>query len=461
MARNLTLADVARLSDEPTEELGRWWGRGVVGTAGSETFQLRDVERARLVRRLLQTGLSLDAIVQVERDVSLIDRFIDEMYPGGDLPSIDLWDGARRAGVDADLAHRIWDTISRGSGHALLTDDDVEFLRGVALALDSGFPEAALVQMVTVYSDALGRVAEAEARLFHYYVHEPLRAARMSRAQLVDARDEASRPLRALVEPTVLYFHRRAAAEALREDLVLHMVEEVGHVAPPAVAGRLEATIAFADLAGFTSLTEAMGDESAVEVLGRFSAIVRGAAKRTGGRVLKQIGDAFMVVFTDPAKAVAWAVDVNRAARGASQFLPTRIGVHHGPVLYREGDYFGATVNAAARIAGQARAHQIVASADVARATGTAGVTFRPLGTRQLRGLADELELYELATSDDDDRPGAEGDERSVDPVCGMQLAAGDVAARLDIEGGEHVFCSSRCLGLFVAAPDRYAGRPG
>ncbi len=83
-------------------------------------------------------------------------------------------------------------------------------------------------------------------------------------------------------------------------------------------------------------------------------------------------------------------------------------------------------------------------------------VEFVPLGKRRLRGLSDELELFEIV-------PRAEGQRapRPVDPVCGMELGAGEVAARLSVQGKEHVFCSQRCLQRFVAAPERYGASAG
>ena len=115
----------------------------------------------------------------------------------------------------------------------------------------------------------------------------------------------------------------------------------------------------------------------------------------------------------------------------------------------REGDYLGTSVNVAARLAAEAQRHQVLVTATVRTETGSLpDVEFVPLGKRRLRGLSDELELFEIV-------PRAEGQRapRPVDPVCGMELGAGEVAARLSMQGKEHVFCSQRCLQRFVAAP--------
>jgi YHS domain-containing protein len=128
-----------------------------------------------------------------------------------------------------------------------------------------------------------------------------------------------------------------------------------------------------------------------------------------------------------------------------------RSGIHWGPVLYREGDYVGSNVNIASRLVAEAQRHQVLVTADVSRETrGVAEVEFVPLGKRQLKGVGDELELFEAR------RRTAATTERAADPVCGMELSPAEVAARLAMEGKERVFCSEDCLRRFVAAPERY-----
>jgi YHS domain-containing protein len=124
-------------------------------------------------------------------------------------------------------------------------------------------------------------------------------------------------------------------------------------------------------------------------------------------------------------------------------------------VLYREGDYLGATVNVAARLADIARRHQVLVTEAVRREVGDLpGVTFVPLGARPLKGLSGQVGLFEAAART------IEGvSERSQDPVCGMELQREEVVARLSIDGTERSFCSDECLRRFVVAPERYVAR--
>jgi len=195
-----------------------------------------------------------------------------------------------------------------------------------------------------------------------------------------------------------------------------------------------------------------MGDAAAAEVLARFSDIVRAACGARHGRVVKQIGDEFMLVFFERRAAVACALDIDERSSNEPAFPAVRTGAHWGELLYREGDYIGATVNVAARLAAEARAHELLVTSSLADDARDLGAEVVPIGERSLKGISEDLELCSVR------RAAPEHGERLVDPVCGMGLYPDDVAARLDSAGVSHVFCSEECLRRFVAAPDRFGG---
>jgi class 3 adenylate cyclase len=331
-------------------------------------------------------------------------------------------------------------------------EEDVRMLRYCKVALEAGFPEEALTQVLRVYNDALARVADSESQLFHFYVHQRLKTAGLAGLELVDSIQAAGERINPLMEPAILYFHRKAMTRAAREEMVRDLEEEAGLLAEGEVPGQLQAAIVFVDLSSFTSLAEAMGDVKAAEVLARFSNLVRDAVSRWEGRVVKQIGDAFMLVFPDPRSAVACALEVEGRASKEAQFPAARSGVHWGPVLFREGDYVGSNVNIASRLATEAKRHQVLVTGAVRNAAkDLADVEFVRLGKRRLKGLADEIVLFEAKPSS------AEDEEKAIDPVCGMELRPAEVAARLSLEGQERAFCSDECLRQFVASPEKYS----
>jgi YHS domain-containing protein len=121
-------------------------------------------------------------------------------------------------------------------------------------------------------------------------------------------------------------------------------------------------------------------------------------------------------------------------------------------VLYREGDYVGTNVNIAARVAAEAQRHQVLVTAAVRKeAKGLAEVEFARLGKRRLKGLVNELVLFEARPSVSEKR------EKAIDPVCGMELGPGEAAATLTLDERERAFCSDECLRRFVAAPEKYS----
>jgi len=447
----LTLEELSRWTGEPVEQLRRWRSLGLIGAGDDEGFRSEDIERARLVQLFLRRGFGLESIAQVAKG-GLVDRCVETLLPRGAGPTYSLAEAAEILGLDLGLLRRLWEASGLSEQGEMVSEEDLQALQAMKVALDAGFPQEALLQLARVYADTLGRVAEAESRLFHFYVHERLKAEGLSGQQLIEATQMASDRAAPLTEPVVRYFHRKAQARALREDAVMHLAEEAGLLEKTEVPGQLQRAVTFVDLSSFTPLAEAMGDVKAAEILERFSALVREAAGHWEGRVVKQIGDAFMLIFLDRRSAVACALEIEARTGMEPQFLAARSGIHWGPVLYREGDYVGSNVNIASRVAAEAQRHQTLVTATVRKeARGLPDVEFVRLGKRRLKGLADEVELFEAR------RSSVESREKAVDPVCGMALGPGEVAARLTLEGKERAFCSDDCLRLFVVAPERYS----
>ena len=450
MDHDLTLEEISARIGEPVEELRRWQSLGLIGVEAGDRFRPEDVDRAKLVQLLLGRGIGLDAIGKVENEHPFLDREVERLFPDSKGPRLSLAAAAEMIALDLDVAWRFWQAGNLGD-ESELDQDDVTALRALHTALLAGFPEEALLQLFRVFADSMDRVAEATGRAFHFYVHEPLRASLGSAEESRWRSEEVVDQVLPLFEPSILYFLRKGGEKAARDDVVMHVAEEAGLLPVAAAPGQMTRAIVFTDLSSFTPLTDAMGDAEAVAVLQRFSNIVREATRRGNGRVVKQIGDAFMLVFPDASSAVTCAVEIESRTGEEPQFPAARSGVHWGDALYREGDYVGTNVNIASRIAGEAERHQVVVTAAARKHVGAMpGVEFARLGKRRLKGVAEELELFEARSNV------AVSKEKTVDPVCGMELGPEEVAARLSLEGQERTFCSDECLRRFVATPERY-----
>jgi adenylate cyclase len=148
-----------------------------------------------------------------------------------------------------------------------------------------------------------------------------------------------------------------------------------------------EAAFLFADISGYTAYTETQGDARAAELAWRLRLGVEGQLA-DDAHVVKTLGDAVMVRIADPVEAAAAGLRiVSRALPGAGD-PPVRVGIHWGPAVEWAGDFFGAAVNLAARVASLARPGEVIVTATVAVVARRHGLQVDELGERTLRNVA-------------------------------------------------------------------------
>ena len=211
------------------------------------------------------------------------------------------------------------------------------------------------------------------------------------------------------------------------------------------------ATFLFADIAGYTALTEAHGDADAAELAANFCRAMSEVAAARGGEVIKTIGDAVMVRHRDPSEAVGLGLTAAHEVMAGHGFPAVRVGMHHGPAIERDGDWFGATVNLAARVAAMAAASEVLLTRQVRDNTRElAGVDFESRGEQRIRNMTVPVPLFAAVR---DDRT---SEARHVDPVCRMLVAEGREAGSLRHAGRLYRFCSLECAGLFLRDPAAY-----
>lgn len=210
----------------------------------------------------------------------------------------------------------------------------------------------------------------------------------------------------------------------------------------------IESTFGFVDLAGFTALTEAHGDREAIALIAQFEDLVT-RSLTVDDQLVKTIGDAVMLRFATAAGAVTGTAGIFDQCLRDPGFPVPRAGLHHGRAVARGADWYGATVNLAARVTAQARGGQLLATRHVADTARHLGVTVNGLGPMPLRNLTAPVELFDLTVSLR--APGV-----VIDPVCRMQVAVADAAGSLHDEGATYWFCSLTCAATFAAQPHRH-----
>jgi adenylate cyclase len=261
-----------------------------------------------------------------------------------------------------------------------------------------GLEPAVLGRVLRVYGENLRRIAQAEPDFYHTYVELPLLRSGMSEQQMRDLATEMSTQLIPVIERLILWIYKRHFEHYTIEHIVEHVeaaMEEAGFerkraLKPPAIA--------FLDLTGYTRLTEERGDEAAAELAASLAALVQKESQRRGGRPVKWLGDGVMFHFPDPAQAVLCGVEMVEQAP-ASGLPQAHVGVNAGPVVFRDGDYFGRTVNVAARIAGRARPGEVLVSQDVVNLAGADGVRYEEIGPVELKGVTRPVVLHRAARS--------------------------------------------------------------
>ncbi len=345
---------------------------------------------ARIVRRLRARGHSMDEIREASRSGRLAYGFMEDLFPPRS-PVATLEEAAQQCGLEPALVERIWSAVGFSvPAAAAVTEEDRELLRCLAAALQAGFPLVAFLQLVRVYGQSLARIADAEVKLFHLYVHEPLIHEGVDHLEMAEEMQGLARELLPLASPIMDHVHQRFLQHFLDQDVVGHMEFEVGSDGDLDL-GRLRVAIAFADLAGYTRLTEEAGEAEAVDIIERFVEAV-GHTLPDDARIIKTIGDEVMIVASDAAALLDWAVGFQALHR--ERPLP-RIGVHQGVTLYRDGDYFGRDVNLAARVVARARGGEVLVTDAVREAIGKSDhLSFEDIGEVKLKGFDDATELF-------------------------------------------------------------------
>ncbi len=382
----MTLAEAAERVGVTPATLRRWALQGLVPQFAG-TWTTAAVSHARVVHRMRQRGHSIAEIRLATEQGRLAFGYIDELFPRGDRVYT-LKEAAAETGLEPGLIERIVTSLGLSFAQAdSLTDDDLQLLRYISAVLDAGLPLVAMLQLVRVYGQALAQVADAEVRLFHLYVHEPLMLSGATSLEMAEQMGDLARDLLPLSSPVMDQVHQRYLQYFVEQDVVGHMEVDLEGAAEE--LGRLRVAILFADLAGYTRLTEEEGELQAVDAVERFvEAVV--VTLPDEARIIKTIGDEVMVVGSDPAALTDWAVGFQRLQ--SERPLP-RIGIHYGVALYRDGDYYGRDVNIASRVAARSAGGEVLVTRPVVEHAGS-HLEFDRIAEVKLKGFSEPTEIF-------------------------------------------------------------------
>jgi adenylate cyclase len=262
----------------------------------------------------------------------------------------DLEEVARLSGIDADRLRDFWRALGFPDprpGERVFGDADVRMLSQVVEMMGQGLVEPEVArQMTRVIGASLDRIAaaqiDANVRQAEEISAEPAVAAALTR--------EAANLVPGVLE---LVWRRRLAAEARRRMM------------RSGTEGGASVCVGFADLVGFTAQTQQLDTTALAEVVGRFETIAYDVVGEQSGRVVKTIGDEVLFVHDDVVAGCRIALELARRYREDEALSDVRVGLAFGPVLERDGDVYGHTVNVASRIVSVAYPGSVIVSAEV------------------------------------------------------------------------------------------------
>jgi class 3 adenylate cyclase len=275
-----------------------------------------------------------------------------------------------------------------------MREDELAVVPLLQLALSSGtFDLAWLTRLGRAHAEGLRLLATSWTEAYQARFEGPALESGADQRTAMELAAQLGVDFLPLGDPALLGIYRRQQELAWTE----HLVERIeSELEAAGVLGRPERVpaMSFLDLVGYTHLTEQQGDATAAALAETLAVLVNRSSREHGGVPVKWLGDGVMVHYREPAGAVRSALGLVDQLPEAG-LPPAHVGVAAGPVVAQGGDYFGRTVNLAARISAHASAGQVLVSQSVADSAPPQGVRFVELGELPLKGFARPVRLLE------------------------------------------------------------------
>jgi adenylate cyclase len=388
----LTAEELAELAHGPPEHVHRLVELGLLSAGDDGRFAPVDVHVVRLMAQFADAGIELEDVAAGVRDGALA------FPPGLSLPEPDprslTYEAlAEELGCSADTLRRLSSELGLPP-HAddRLRAEDAEILSLMLSKLDL-CEDDELSRLARLYGGTMQRLVSSGIQFFDRVVAQRVMALDLPDAERDRLVYQRAAEFTELVSRLVPWLQRRHREHVVLDYIVAtteEFMEERG-VVPP--LPRRPPAIAFLDLTGYTAFAEERGDEAAAEIAADLASVVQETAQAHGGRPVKWLGDGVMFHFSDPRRAILGGLDLLERTETAIS-VPARIGINAGAVIAQEGDYFGRTVNVAARIADYARPREVLVSEDARQSAGDAGVAFELVGDVPLKGVSRPVRLH-------------------------------------------------------------------
>jgi adenylate cyclase len=389
----LSESELAELVPCSIDQIRRLTDLGIlVPRQEDKPFRSSDTHLVRLMTAFDRAGVSLDDVARgvAAGELSFrLDLFLPEpVAASGTYEAL-----ASDLGRSPELLRRLSSELGLPPpADDRIRPDDADMLARLAATLDL-VDDDELSRFARLYGGSMQRLIGSALQFFDRAIRGRIDVLDVSNEEKDMLLDQKGARVIDLVNRLVPWLQRRLREHAVIEYSVARTeayMDERGiaprrPTQPPAIA--------FLDLTGYTDLTEERGDEAAAELAASLASVVRVSAQAHGGQAVKWLGDGVMFHFAHPGEAVLGALDlVERTERDIS--VPARVGINAGSVILQEGDYFGRTVNIAARIADYAGPHEVLVSEEAKRRARPPGVAFELIGDIRLKGVSGPVTLH-------------------------------------------------------------------
>jgi adenylate cyclase len=391
------LADLAGVTEVEVERLVDL-GILVPRDGGARPFLEADVQKVRLAAACEHAGLPMEGIAAAIRAGRLSFAFLEAApFRRWAVRSPRTYrQVSQQTGIPLDTLGAVLESMgfARMGPDEPIREDELEVLPLLRLGLSSGTLDSVwLARVGRAYAEGLRLIATAWGEAYQARFEGPVLASGGDRRTAMEHAAQLGVEFEEPGDNALMATYRRQQELLWTEGLVERIEEELERAGALGRPGRVPA-MCFLDLVGYTRLTEERGDAAAAALAETLAVLVGRSAREHGGVPVKWLGDGVMAWFREPAGAVLAALGLVARLPDAG-LPPAHVGVAAGPVVVQGGDYFGRTVNLAARIAARAGAGQVLVSQDVAESAMPEGVAFVALGELRLEGFARPVRLLE------------------------------------------------------------------
>jgi adenylate cyclase len=395
----LSASELADLAGVTEAEVDRLVGLGIlVARDGAGPFLAADAQKVRLATACEQAGLPMDGIASAIRAGRLSFSFLEAApYRRWAVRSARTYrQVSEDTGIPLDTLGGALESMgfARMAPDELIREDELEIVPLLQRGLSSGLLDLAwLTRLGRAHVEGLRLIATAWGEAYQARFELPVLESGADQRTAMEQAAQLSVDFLPLADPALLAIYRRQQELAWTEGLVERIENELEAADVLGRPGRVPA-MSFLDLVGYTRLTEEQGDQAAAKLAASLAVLVDRSSREHGGVPVKWLGDGVMVHFRDPAGAVLSALRMVEQLSQAG-LPPAHVGVAAGPVVVQGGDYFGRTVNLAARIAARAGAGQVLVSDSVVESASPTGVSFVELGRLRFKGIARPVRVLE------------------------------------------------------------------